>query len=62
MMLEVIFQITKKKGNQKKTLQKKAASHFFKKRENDGTLTYRQRNVLKNIARSSKILVNILKI
>ena len=54
MMLEVIFQITKKKGNQKKTLQKKAASHFFKKRENDGNLTDRQRNVLKSIATYSK--------
>ena len=52
----------KKKVIRWKLYKKKAAGHFFKKRENDGTLTNRQTNVLKNIARYSKILVNIFKI
>ena len=45
-----------KKTIRKKLYKKKAASHFFKKRENDGTVTDRQRYVLKNIARYSKNL------
>ena len=53
-------------NNQKKVIwrklyKKKAASHFFKERENDGTLTDRQRNVLKNIARYSKNISKHLK-
>ena len=43
-----------KKLIRKKLYKKEAASHFFKEREDDGTLTDRQRNVLKNIARYSK--------
>ena len=54
MMLEVIFQITKKKVIRRKLYKKEAASHFFKNRENDSTLTDRQRNVLRNIAIYSK--------
>ena len=38
----------------RKLYKKEAASHFFKERENDGTLTDRQRNLLKNIDRYSK--------
>ena len=34
-------------NNEKKCNQKKAAGHFFKDREDDGTLTDRQINVLK---------------
>ena len=43
-----------KKVIRRKLYKKQAASHFFKERENDGTLTDRQRNILKNIARYSK--------
>ena len=32
----------------KKTLQKEAASYFFKEKEQEGSLTNRQKNVLKN--------------
>ena len=45
----------------RKLYQKEAASHFFKERENDGTLTDRQRNVLENIARYSKNISKHLK-
>ena len=53
-------------NNEKKVIRRKlykneAASHFFKERENDGTLTDRQRNVLKNIARYSKNISKHLK-
>ena len=43
-----------KKVIRRKLYKKKAASHFFNEKENDGTLTDRQRNVLKNIARYTK--------
>ena len=36
-----------KKVIRRKLYKKKEASHFFKERQNDGTLTDRQRNVLK---------------
>ena len=45
----------------RKLYKKEAASHFFKERENDGTLTDRQRNVLKNIARYSQHISKHLK-
>ena len=38
-----------KKVIRRKLYKKEAASHFFKEREDDSTLTDRQRNVLKNI-------------
>ena len=50
-----------KKVIRRKLYKKEAASHFFKERENDGTLTDRQRNVLKNIARYSKNISKHLK-
>ena len=50
-----------KKVIRRKLYKKKTASHFFKERENDGTLTDRQRNVLKNIARYSKHLKDLSK-
>ena len=50
-----------KKLIRKKLYKKEAASHFFKEREDDGTLTDRQRNVLKNIARYSKNISKYLK-
>ena len=50
-----------KKVIRKKLYKKKAASHFFKERENDGTLTDKQRNVLKNIARYTKNISKHLK-
>ena len=34
----------------KKLYKKEAASHFFKEKEQDGTLTNRQKNLIKNIA------------
>ena len=43
-----------KKVIRRKLYKKEAASHFFKYRESDNTLTDRQRNVLRNIARYSK--------
>ena len=43
-----------KKVIRRKLYKKEAASHFFKDKEDDGTLTDRQKNVLKNIARYSK--------
>ena len=43
-----------KKVIRRKLYKKKAASHFFNEKENDGTLTDRQRNVLKNIASYTK--------
>ena len=45
----------------RKLYKKEAASHFFKERENDGTLTDSQRNVLENIARYSKNISKHLK-
>ena len=50
-----------KKVIRRKIYKKKAASHFFKEKENDGTLTDRQRNVLKNIARYTKNISKHLK-
>ena len=50
-----------KKVIRRKIYKKEAASHFFKGREDDGTLTDRQRNVLKNIARYSKNISKDLK-
>ena len=38
----------------KKLYKKEAASHFFKEKKQDGTLTNRQKNVIKNIARYIK--------
>ena len=38
----------------KKLYKKEAASHFFKEKEQDGTLPNRQKNVIKNIARYIK--------
>ena len=38
----------------KKLYKKEAGSHFFKEEEQDGTLTNRQKNVIKNIARYIK--------
>ena len=38
----------------KKLYKKEAASHFFKEKEQDGTLTNTQKNVIKNIARYIK--------
>ena len=35
----------------RKLYKKEAASHFFKEREDDDTITDRQKNVLKNIGR-----------
>ena len=35
----------------RKLYKREAASHFFKEKEQDGTLTNRQKNVIKNIAR-----------
>ena len=51
-----------KKVIRRKLYKKKTASHFFKERENDGTLTDRQRNVFKKIARYSKKISKHLKI
>ena len=42
------------KSIRKKLYKKEAASHFFKEKEQDGTLTNRQKNVIKNIARYIK--------
>ena len=50
-----------KKRKLEENSKKKAASHFFKERENDGTFTNRQRNVLKSIARYSKNISKHLK-
>ena len=50
-----------KKVIRRKLYKKKTASHFFKERENDGTLTDRQRNVFKKIARYSKKISKHLK-
>ena len=49
---------SERKVIKRKLYKKEAAIHFFKERENDGTLTDRQRNVLKNIARYSKNISN----
>ena len=49
---------SEKKVIRRKFYKKEAACHFFKERENDGTLTDRQRNVLKNTARYSKNISN----
>ena len=38
----------------RKVYKKEAASHFFKEREDDDTITDRQKNVLKNISRYIK--------
>ena len=38
----------------RKLYKREAASHFFKEKEQDGTLTNRQKNVIKNIARYIK--------
>ena len=38
----------------KRLYKKEAASHFLKEKEQDGTLTNRQKNVIKNIARYIK--------
>ena len=45
-----------------KLYKKEAASRFFKEKEQNGTLTNRQKNVVKNIARYVKILTHILRI
>ena len=50
-----------KKVIRRKLYKKEAASHFFKYRESDNTLTDRQRNVLRNIARYSKNISKHLK-
>ena len=50
-----------KKVVRRKLYKKESASHFFKERENDGTLTDWQRIVLKNIARYSKNISKHLK-
>ena len=50
-----------KKVIRRKLYKKEAASHFFKERENDGTLIDWQRIVLKNIARYSKNISKHLK-
>ena len=50
-----------KKVIRRKLYKKEAASHCFKTRENDNTLTDRQRNVLRNIARYSKNISEHLK-
>ena len=52
---------SERKVIRRKLYKKEAASHFFKETENDGTLTDRQRNVLKNIARYSKNIIKHLK-
>ena len=45
----------------KKLYKKEAGSHFFKEEEQDGTLTNRQKNVIKNIARYIKNISRHLK-
>ena len=45
----------------RKLYKKEAASRFFKEKEQDGTLTNRQKNVVKNIAKYVKILAHILR-
>ena len=45
----------------RKLYKKEAASHFFKEREDDDTITDRQKNVLKNIARYIKNISTHLK-
>ena len=45
----------------KKLYKKEAASMFFKEKEQDGTLTNRQKNVTKNIARYIKNISMYLK-
>ena len=50
-----------KKVIRRKLYKKEAASHFFKEREDDGTLTDRQRNVLRHIAIYSKNISKHLK-
>ena len=52
---------SEKKVIRRKLYKKEATSHFFKERENDGILTDRQRNVLKNIARYSRNISKHLK-
>ena len=50
-----------KKVIRRKLYKKEAASHFFKEREDDSTLTDRQRNVLRHIAIYSKNISKHLK-
>ena len=50
-----------KKVIRRKLHKKEATSHFFKERENDGTLTDRHKNIFKNIARYSKNISKHLK-
>ena len=45
----------------RKLYKKEAASRFFKEKEQDGTLTNRQKNVVKNIARYVKNINTFLK-
>ena len=45
----------------RKLYKKEAASHFFKEREDDDTITDRQKNVLKNISRYMKNISTHLK-
>ena len=45
----------------RKLYKKEAASRFFKEKEQDGTLTNRQKNVVKNIARYVKNINTYLK-
>ena len=51
-----------KKVIRRKLYKKESTSHFFKNREDDGTLTDRQRNVLKILIDILKISVKTLKI
>ena len=51
----------KQKRIRRKLYKKEAASHFFKEREDDNTITDRQKNVLKNIARYIKNISTHLK-
>ena len=53
-MLEVIFLMKKQRDLEIKIYKKEAASYFFNEKEQDGTLTNRQKNVIKNIARYIK--------
>ena len=53
--------IKETKRIRKKLYKKEAASHFFKEKEQDGTLTNRQKNVIKNIARYIKDISRHLK-
>ena len=61
MKLEVIFLVKKQRELEKKLYKKEAANYFFKEKEQEGSLTNRQKNVIKNIDRYLKNISKHLK-